>query len=318
MQTKTIPRFEDLPLRRGDPPHSAWGLWENPKLGALNYLTDDAVLKAAKEEIQTGQRVGLNLPLDFISPALLGRVGFEKKIHNKAPRIINDDIISFNTQGSAQWDSFRHFAYQQEQMFYNGVTQEDIHRTGDTTINGIDAWAEQGIAGRGVLVDYYRWAEKNGIEYDSTQTHPIALEHVKAILQEKSVQVRAGDILFLRTGFVKGYAGLDAEARDEYKSGHSWPGLAQSKETLKWLWEKQFAAVAADNPAFEVFPAVQPEYLCHPVLLSGWGTPIGELFDLEGLSETCERLGRWTFFLSSAPLNYKGVVASPPNAIAFF
>lgn len=39
---------------------------------------------------------------------------------NKAPRIVNDDVITFNTQGSAQWDSFRHFGYQQEKKFYNG------------------------------------------------------------------------------------------------------------------------------------------------------------------------------------------------------
>jgi hypothetical protein len=51
-----------------------------------------------------------------------------------------------------------------------------------------------------VLVDYYGWAQKNGIEYDPAHTHPISLEHVKAILQEKSVEVQAGDILFLRTG----------------------------------------------------------------------------------------------------------------------
>lgn len=28
--------------------------------------------------------------------------------------------ITFNTQGSSQWDSFRHFAYQKDKKFYNG------------------------------------------------------------------------------------------------------------------------------------------------------------------------------------------------------
>ncbi|KAF2467912.1 uncharacterized protein BDR25DRAFT_374217 [Lindgomyces ingoldianus] len=316
--SKSLPSFDDLPLRKGDPPYSAWGLWENSQLGALNYLTNENVLRAAKEEFQTGIRVGLNLPLDFISPALLGRVGFEKKMVNKAPRIVNDDVISFNTQGSAQWDSFRHFGYQQEKMFYNGVTQEDIHCANDTTINGIDAWADQGIAGRGVLIDYYSWAQEKGIQYDPTQVHPVDLKSVKAILQEKQIQLRKGDILFLRTGFVQAYGKLDSSAREEYKTGHSWPGLGQSEETLRWLWEQQFAAVAGDNPAFECFPPTDQKYSLHPVLLSGWGTPIGELFDLEGLSEVCKKLKRWSFFLSSAPLNYKGVVASPPNIIAFF
>lgn len=54
-----LPAFEELPLRKGDPPYSAWGLWENSQLGALNHLTDEVVLRATKEEIRTGQRVGL-------------------------------------------------------------------------------------------------------------------------------------------------------------------------------------------------------------------------------------------------------------------
>ncbi len=57
--SKSIPDFEDLPLRKGDPYLSAWDLWDKPELGALNHLTDEVVLRAAKEEIQTGTRVGL-------------------------------------------------------------------------------------------------------------------------------------------------------------------------------------------------------------------------------------------------------------------
>lgn len=61
--SKKIPSFDELPLGPGDPPNSAWGLWgeegEDPALGSLNYLTDKLVLQAAKDEIQTGQRVGL-------------------------------------------------------------------------------------------------------------------------------------------------------------------------------------------------------------------------------------------------------------------
>ena len=54
-----IPEFDDLPLRANDPQNSAWGLWKNPALGALNHLTHEVVLRASKEEIQTGERVTL-------------------------------------------------------------------------------------------------------------------------------------------------------------------------------------------------------------------------------------------------------------------
>ncbi len=52
-----LPGFNDLPLRKGDPPHSAWGLYgKDDQLGTLNRLTDDVVLRAAKEEIRHGTR----------------------------------------------------------------------------------------------------------------------------------------------------------------------------------------------------------------------------------------------------------------------
>lgn len=35
----------------------------------------------------------LSLPLDLIDPPFLGRAPFERKIINKAPRVINDDIV---------------------------------------------------------------------------------------------------------------------------------------------------------------------------------------------------------------------------------
>jgi hypothetical protein len=60
----------------------------------------------------------------------------------------------------------------------------------------------------------------------------------------------------------------------------------------------------------------EKEWHLHPILLAGWGTPIGELFDLQGLSKMCRKNQRWSFFFTSAPLNYTGAVASPPNAIA--
>lgn len=52
-----IPAFQDLPLRKDDPHHSAWGLYGlKDELGTLNRLTDARVLAAAKGEITTGVR----------------------------------------------------------------------------------------------------------------------------------------------------------------------------------------------------------------------------------------------------------------------
>ena len=52
-----LPKFSDLPLRKGDPPYSAWGLYgPRDELGTLNRLTDELVAKVASEEIKSGVR----------------------------------------------------------------------------------------------------------------------------------------------------------------------------------------------------------------------------------------------------------------------
>jgi hypothetical protein len=56
----------------------------------------------------------------------------------------------------------------------------------------------------------------------------------------------------------------------------------------------------------------------HPWLLAMFGMSIGELWDLRALSAHCKASGRYSFMLTSAPLNIPGLVGSPPNALAIF
>jgi hypothetical protein len=49
--------------------------------------------------------------------------------------------------------------------------------------------------------------------------------------------------------------------------------------------------------------ATQKDWKMHEILLAGWGCPIGELFDLEKLSEHCEKTKRWSFFVTSEVCN---------------
>ena len=73
--------------------------------------------------------------------------------------------------------------------------------------------------------------------------------------------------------------------------------------------------------AFEQAPIKGPhspmDGMFHQWLLAGWGMPIGEMFDLERLAEHCERVGRWSFFLSSVPLKVRRCGwQTEPNQIA--
>lgn len=134
----------------------------------------------------------------------------------------------------------------------NRVTQEDIYSGPDRGVNGIDGWAGKAIAGRGVLIDYPSWASEKGFQYDSMSTHPIGVEEIEQILVARNIEVRQGDILFLRTGYVSTYLSLDTATKESLlAASHNWPGLKQGVEMTRWLWEKQFAAIAADSPALE-------------------------------------------------------------------
>jgi hypothetical protein len=92
------PLFEELPLREGDPPWSAWGLYgPDDQLGTLNLLTPEVVVEAGRE-IRTGQRIGLDLPIDYLGKPSHGRQGLNHKVIWKSPRSVHDDEIAFNTQ----------------------------------------------------------------------------------------------------------------------------------------------------------------------------------------------------------------------------
>ena len=72
-----------------------------------------------------------------------------------------------------------------------------------------------------------------------------------------------------------------------------------------------------DTVAYEAWPSPKPWGVSmHEVFLSGWGMPIGESFNLDGLAEKCRDMGRWSFLFVSVPLNVPAGVASPPGAVA--
>jgi kynurenine formamidase len=113
------------------------------------------------------------------------------------------------------------------------------------------AWAEKGIVGRGVLIDFASWAKSRGRQVHTFQQYVITLEDVQAFVREKNIIFHRGDILFIRTGFVTAYKGIDHEGRSEVATKKEWIGLGQSQKATEWLWENQFAAVASDSPGFE-------------------------------------------------------------------
>ncbi|CAL5874334.1 uncharacterized protein PFLUO_LOCUS8630 [Penicillium psychrofluorescens] len=314
--------FDALPLNPNGPRGNAWGRFgPTDQLGTLNLLTPERVVEAAKE-IRSGVRVSLDWPLSMPSYPSFNRSPFKQELVLRNPNCVYDDILTFNSQGSTQWDGFRHYAHQKSRLFYNGTTTEDIEKSDAI---GLHSWVENGgVTGRGILLDYAEWATSKGIPVSALESTPITLENLKQAAADYKLDFRKGDIFFVRSGFTAAYNKLSAQEREDLPKRPSpdFSGVEATEEMLRWLWEHQFAAVAGDAPSFERSPIrgnhANQEFNLHEWVLAGWGTPIGEMFDLEKLSEHCKATGRYTFFLSSMPLNVVGGVASPPNAFAIF
>jgi hypothetical protein len=80
-------------------------------------------------------------------------------------------------------------------------------------------------------------------------------------------------------------------------------------------------AIASDTFSVEVWPPdFSPEAFpfgfLHRVLIGQFGMALGELWWLDDLADDCAQDGIYECLLTSAPLNAKGGIGSPPNALA--
>ena len=315
-----LPNYNDLPVFEKTEERHAWGAFgDGDELGTINLLTPERVL-AASRLVRKGSVINLSLTLDTPRTLYHGetRSGYRHNmIVNRGGR--DDTLDNFALQGSSQWDSLRHIRYR-EFGYWGGLQDEDVDNRG---LLGIEKWAQHGIVGRGVLIDAARYHERSGEPLDPTSKTTIDGTAIEAIARFQSVDLQQGDVLLLRTGWLRWFLALSDEDKEALRGrlnpgedGLDMPGLDPSAATAAWLWDHRIAAIAADNPALEAL-RVDPEVgFQHRRLIALQGMAVGELWDLEGLSEDCALDGIYEFMLVSAPLNIPGGVGSPPNAYA--
>jgi hypothetical protein len=319
--TERLPAFDELPVKPGFPPHSAWGVFgDDDEIGTLNLLTPERAAAAAGL-VRTAQVFAMHGPLDLPAPPLFNRQALRHTIHRRRQNVFDDIYDSFNTQSSSQWDGLRHYGHRQF-GFYNGLTEEQI---ADPSVsrNGIHNWARRGIAGRGVLIDFRRFAAAHDITYSPGVRYGITPEQMLAAAEWQGVRFQPGDILLLRVGWIEWYTALSEEQRTQLAQpgGMQVAGMAQGEDSLRFLWDNHFAAIASDNPSFEANPFAgaanaPPGEAMHDTIIGLFGMPIGEMFTLDALATACAEDHRYEFFFTAAPLNKLGGVASPPNALA--
>jgi kynurenine formamidase len=315
-----LPRYAELPAA-GRGGRSGWGLFgPGDSVGLLNLQTNASVLGAAGL-IRKGAVFALNAELDAVNPPLdEDRAMLRHRVlHQPDPGFpdLDDVLDNFFLQISSQWDSLAHVAYTPG-VFYNGATDDDVLIRNRNTI---DHWARRGIVGRGVLLDLDRALNDAGRPYSPHGSTAFSVADLERARARAGIDFSPGCIVLIRTGFLGWYRAQPWRDRKRVAADLRAPGIEHTEDMARYLWDNQIMAIASDTYAVEVWPPAwgdesAPFGFLHRVLIGQFGMALGELWHLDDLAADCDQDGVCEFFLASAPLNVRGGIGSPPNALA--
>jgi kynurenine formamidase len=285
---------------------SNWSRWgDDDERGTLNLITADSRAAGAALAV-TGEAFSLALPLDEHGPQPVGSVR-QNPLHLMTRTPLDppaesgfhyfDDALFVHLQSGTQLDGLAHVAY--DGQLYNGVPVEAVGWHGASRL-GMQHYASA-IQGRGVLLDLARLAGRARLD-EAESISPDDLDRAAAA---QGVTVRAGDILFIRTGWITVFT----EDRDRERFFAAEPGL--SLETAEWLRDHDVSFVAADNWGVEASPTTDGAAMpLHCVLIRDLGMPLGEMLDLEAVAAHAAAVGRWEFHASCPALPVTGGIGS--------
>jgi kynurenine formamidase len=290
-----------------------WGRWgADDERGTLNLLTAQRLMDAA-DEVRTGQTISLGLPLNADGPQrgpyrqnpqhFMTAIGEPNNFPE--PFHYADDTIVMPLQAATHWDALGHVFY--DDMMWNGVAAKECLTVDGLYTLGIGALSSD-VVGRGVLLDVARLKGEECLPAGEAITE----DDLEAARVAQGVEMRPGDILLVRTGWL----GALSTHRSRRKFWNGEPGL--SITSAQWLRDNDIAAVAVDNWAVEMVPANTPDWLlaAHLLMIRDMGLTLGELFVLDELAEECAKDGRFTFLLTAPVLRVTGGTGSPLNPLA--
>lgn len=310
----------DLTELLADAPKN-WGRWgDDDEVGALNFLTNDEVLRGVRSirtgDVHTLQRLIGDPKGDPVWPS---RLPAEREMvidesawdGDDAPNFpgglhyADDKLVAF-LQGSTQYDALGHVWY--DGKIWNGYDAR-------TTIGGLDKAsvepiAQRGVAGRGVLIDMARHFGVDAIEARRTFDHNDLLEAAEA----QGVTIEKHDVLLIRTNHLQ----LFFEQGDKFYEDFCEPGLQYSPELVQWFHDMEIPNLVTDTIANEVTtdPDTGVALTLHNALMRNLGIALTEICDLENLAAACAEDGRWDFFYVAAPLKIHRATGSPVNPVA--
>lgn len=298
---------------------SNWGRWgRDDELGTLNLITQDKRCRAASlvrdgETVSCSQLIPRSQPLTP-GPVLCHMVQSGERY---ALGDLGDDPNRL--QWSAEWLGFsfhgRYFTHVDSlsHVFRNGKMYNDrsaalVKTYEGATVESIDVLRD-GIVTRGVLLDVARVKGKEWLD----ASEPVMPSDLEEAEQAQNVRVEEGDVLFLRTGYLRQLA--------ELKPGQPQPAAHSGYQAAccPWFYERGVAMIGSDV-INDATPSPYPRSTLpvHEIALVAMGLWLIDNAALERLSEVCAHKNRWDFMLVIAPLRIQNGTGSPVNPIAIF
>jgi kynurenine formamidase len=289
---------------------SNWGRWgADDERGAANFISPD-LLKSAAGLIRSGRVFSLALPLsEKESPVYEGRtpplhfMRSDSADHEEGGDCTGafkyaDDYVALFTHTGTHIDALAHVWYGDQ--LYNGYPAKAMRSYGAPKL-GIDKLRY--LVGRGVLLDLPRLRGVARLPPDAI-IQPDELERCAAA---QGVELRRGDILLIRTGWLSVFA-------EEGPHGYfaAAPGIGRAAG--EWIGEKGFAAVGSDNFAVESHPpdGGGSNGPVHRRVIRDFGCYLMEMVALDEIAEA----GVHEFLFVAAPLLITNGVGSPINPLA--
>ncbi|TKX22519.1 cyclase-like protein 3 [Elsinoe australis] len=245
-----VPKYSELPIQEGALPGSSWGVFDKDGkkdvYGTLNFITP-----------KLWQSVVLNLPMHLpYNASRMGRKEFTlTPISDGHGMKFCDDEIHINTQSSSQWDGLLHWPHQERACYYNGISYASAGQKREDKSLAIQSLSERGgIVARGILLDFPRYASRNGITYSPLGPYAITHSQLLEMISDQNLTPRQADVLLIRTGLSQYLRSATREDKMPADS-EAQIGVDPTPELLAWLWDTGFAAVGSDAVAVEAIPA---------------------------------------------------------------
>jgi kynurenine formamidase len=220
---------------------------------------------------------------------------------NTANMALNTELIIGTVHTGTHIDALSHITCGSDDHWYGGYQEVDY--MGDFGPLTAEASSMPPFICRGVLIDIPAYKGVDILEGG----YLITVEDVEGALEAQGTEVRVGDAVLIRTGYMQPW-GVDPERTER----HFGSGIGH--EVALYLAERGVVLVGGDNESVEINPSVDPENP-HPVhieLLVERGIHIMELVHVEDLS----RDKVFEFLFVCLPLRIKGATGSMVRPIA--